>query len=125
LSEIVHGLIVWIHEASLLTEETSINSEIKEIEFDEMWHFINSKKENFGSSKLLTVAAGKLLHGFSAVVIAQRSDDCMTKSNILKTARLTPTIGTFSLKFFPLNGMSLESRKRSQSNKITVTRGVI
>jgi IS1 family transposase len=32
----------------------------------------------------LIVAAGKLSHGFSAVVIAQRSDDGMTKSNISK-----------------------------------------
>jgi IS1 family transposase len=47
----------WICDAGLLTEEPSIDGEIKEIEFDEMWHFIDSKKENFGSSKLLTVTA--------------------------------------------------------------------
>jgi hypothetical protein len=69
----------WIREARLLTEEPAINGEIKEIEFDEMWHLIDSKKENFGSSKPLIVAAGKLSHGFSAVVIAQRSDDSPTK----------------------------------------------
>jgi hypothetical protein len=65
----------WIREAGLLTEEPAIDGEIKEIEFDEMWHFIESKKENIGSSKPLIIAAGKLSHGFSAVVIAQRSDD--------------------------------------------------
>jgi IS1 family transposase len=37
--------------------------EIKEIEFDEMWHFIESKKTNFGSSKPLIVVAGKLSPG--------------------------------------------------------------
>jgi hypothetical protein len=110
----------WIREAGLLTEEPAIDGEIKEIEFDEMWHFINSKKESFGSSKPLT-AAGKLSHGFSAVVIAQRSDDGTTKSN---SGRLTPTIGTLSLKFSPLNGVPSESQ-RSQSNKITATRGII
>jgi transposase len=59
----------WIREASLLTEESAIDDEIKEIEFDEMWYFIGSKKQNFGSSKPLIVAAGKLLHRFSTVVI--------------------------------------------------------
>jgi hypothetical protein len=69
----------WIREAGMLTEEPMMDGEIKEIEFDEMWHFIESKKRNFGSSKPLIAAHGELSHGFSAVVIAQRSDDCTTK----------------------------------------------
>jgi hypothetical protein len=32
-----------------------VSGEIKEMEFDEMWHYIVKKKENFGSSKPLTV----------------------------------------------------------------------
>jgi transposase-like protein len=69
----------WIREAGINTEEPVIDGEISEIEFDEMWHFIQSKKRNFGSSKLLTVAAGKLSPGFSGVVIAQHSNDSMTR----------------------------------------------
>jgi transposase len=69
----------WIREAGLLTEEPVIDGEIREIAFDEMRHFIQSKKRNSGSSKPLTAAAGKLSPGFSAVATAQRSDDCMTK----------------------------------------------
>ena len=61
----------WIREAGLNTEEPAINGEIAQIEFDEMWHFIQSKKESFGSSKPLTVVAGELSPGFSVVVIAQ------------------------------------------------------
>ena len=68
-----------IREAGLLTEEPVIDGEIKEIEFDEMWHFIQSKKQNFGSSKPLTVVAGKLSHGFSVVAMLQRSDDYTTR----------------------------------------------
>ena len=64
----------WIREAGINTEEPTINGEITQIEFDEMWHFIQSKKTNFGSSKPLTVAVGELSHGFSVVVIAQHSD---------------------------------------------------
>ena len=64
----------WIREAGLNTDEPTINGEIRQIEFDEMWHFIQRKKENFGSSKPLTVAAGELSPGFSVVVISQHSD---------------------------------------------------
>jgi len=50
----------WIREAGLNMEEGAISEEITEIEFDEMWHFIESKKRNFGSSRLLSVVAGEL-----------------------------------------------------------------
>ena len=69
----------WIREAGVNTDEPAIDGEITQIEFDEMWHFIQSKKENFGSSKPLTAAAGELSPGFSVVVIAQRSDGSTTK----------------------------------------------
>jgi hypothetical protein len=46
-----------------------------------MWHFITSKKTSFGSSKPLTVAAGELWPGCSAVVMLQHSDDFTTKSS--------------------------------------------
>jgi len=72
----------WIREAGLNTEEPRIDGEIAQIEFDEMWHFIQSKKQNFGSSKLLTVVAGELLPGFSVIVIAQHSADSMQRLNI-------------------------------------------
>ena len=61
----------WIREAGLNTDEPAINGDITQIEFDEMWHFIQSKKLSFGSSKPLTVVAGELSPGFSVVVIAQ------------------------------------------------------
>ena len=64
----------WIREAGLRTNEPTIDEKITQIEFDEMWHFIQSKKESFGSSKPLTAVAGELSPGFSVVVIAQHSD---------------------------------------------------
>ena len=68
----------WIREAGLNTKEPTINEGITQIEFDEMWHFIQSKKENFGSSRPLTAVAGKLSPGFSVVVIAQHSGGSTT-----------------------------------------------
>ena len=69
----------WVRAAGVLCDEPQINGEICEIEFDEMWHFIQSKKENFGSLKPLTVAHGELSHGYSAVVMFQHSDDFIIK----------------------------------------------
>jgi transposase-like protein len=69
----------WIKEAGLNVKEPVVDGEITEIQFDEMWHFIASKKQNFGLSKPLMAAAGKLLPGYSVVVILQRSDDYMTR----------------------------------------------
>jgi hypothetical protein len=69
----------WIKEAGINADEPVIAGEIKEIEFDEMWHFIQSKKENFGLLKPLTAVAGKLSHGFSVVVIVQHSGDYTTR----------------------------------------------
>ena len=71
----------WVKEAGLSFDNPDIDGEIKEIEFDEMWHFIGSKKTNFGSSKPLTAARGKLSHGYSVVVMLQHLDDCTTNSN--------------------------------------------
>ena len=69
----------WIREAGLNMAEPEINGEITEIEFDEMWHFIQKKMTNFGSSKPLTVAQGELLPGFSVAVILQRLDNSITR----------------------------------------------
>jgi hypothetical protein len=51
----------------LNTPEPEISEDIQEIEFDEMWHFRKKKTTNFGSSRRLTVAAGELSDGLSAV----------------------------------------------------------
>ena len=71
----------WIVEAGAKLPEPEISGEIKHMEFDEMWHFIGSKKTNFGSSRPLTVAAGEPWPGCSAIVILQPSSDSTTKSN--------------------------------------------
>ena len=59
--------------------EPEVSEEIREMEFDEMWHFVGSKKTSFGSSKPLIVAHGKPWRGCSAVVILQPSDDSTTR----------------------------------------------
>jgi transposase-like protein len=38
----------WIKEAGLSFDEPTVDNNIKEIEFDEMWHFVKSKKQTVG-----------------------------------------------------------------------------
>ncbi len=63
------------------TKEPQISSTIQEIEFDEMWHFIGSKKTKSGSSRPWIVLQGELLPGLQAVVMLQPSEGFTIKSN--------------------------------------------
>jgi hypothetical protein len=72
----------WIRQAAASTDEPTIAPEIQEIEFDEMWHFIQSQKAKSGLLKPWIVAQGEPLPGYSVVVMLQRSHDSMIKSNI-------------------------------------------
>jgi len=38
----------WIREAGLSMPEPVIDGSISEIEFDELWHFLQSKKQDLG-----------------------------------------------------------------------------
>jgi hypothetical protein len=71
----------WIREAGLSTREPVVDGEIREMEFDEMLHFVGCKKTSFGSLKPLTVAHGELWPGCLAIVILQSSGGYIGKSN--------------------------------------------
>ena len=72
----------WLKREADLLAEPEIAATIQEMEFDEMWHFIGSKKTNSGSSRRWIVLHGELSPGFSAVVMLQPSNGSTTKSNI-------------------------------------------
>ena len=75
-----HTLVYrWIRAFGESLPEPDVSGQITHMEFDEMWHFVGSKKESFGSSKQLTVAHGRLWPGYSAVVILQLSDSSITR----------------------------------------------
>ena len=71
----------WLKKEAALIEKPKISAQIRNIEFDEMWHFIQSKKTKNGSSKRWIVIEGELLDGLSAIVMLKPSEDCMTNSN--------------------------------------------
>jgi transposase len=75
-----HTLVYrWVREFGESLPEPTVPGDIRQIEFDEMWHFIKNKKTGFGSSKPLIVAQGELWPGCSAVVMLQHSVDSMTR----------------------------------------------
>lgn len=69
----------WIKDAMETTPEQQISSDICEIEFDEMWHFIQKKVKSSGSLKRWIVIQGELLPGLQGIVMLQRSNDFTTK----------------------------------------------
>ena len=69
----------WIRDEADNISEPKVSCAITEMEFDEMWHFVGSKKTKNGSSKRWIVAQGELWPGLSAVVMLQLSGDSTTK----------------------------------------------
>ena len=57
----------WIKNVAENIGEPKISDNVKEIEFDDMWHFINSKKTKNGSSKPWIVAQGEPLLGLQVM----------------------------------------------------------
>src|SRR3990167_5979141 len=62
----------WIRDEAEKLPEPVISGKISEMEFDEMWHFIGSKKTKNGSLRPWIVVRGELWPGLSAVVMLQR-----------------------------------------------------
>ena len=73
-------VLKWLRKEGALLKEPKVSSKIKEIEFDEMWHFVGSKKTKFGSSKRWIVLLEEQLPGFLAIAMPQRSNSSITKS---------------------------------------------
>jgi len=53
--------------------EPEIDSSIKEVSFDEMWHFIEQKKTNYGSGGLWSAVEIEQSAGVSGIVLLKHS----------------------------------------------------
>jgi len=87
----------WIRAAAANIPEPEPSAEVREMELDEMWHFLHSKKANFGSGKPMIVASGNVSPGLWVAVILQRFDDYGNASPALD-APITPITGTVTPK---------------------------
>jgi len=71
-----------MRQAAASTDEPTIAPEMQEIEFDEMWHFIQSKQAKSGLLRPWIVAQGEPLPEYSVVVMLQPANDSMIESYI-------------------------------------------
>lgn len=69
----------WVRSYASGIEEPVVSADIKEIELDEMRHFIGEKKVNCGSLKPLIDLAEKRLHGLRADGTRKPLNDFMKK----------------------------------------------
>ena len=69
----------WVKKYAEDLEEMKVSPHIKEIEIDEMWHFIRSKKTRCGSLKPLIVQAERQLHMLQAGETLQQFVNYTTK----------------------------------------------
>ena len=75
-----HTLVYrWVRSFGESIPEPEVPGDITQMEFDEMWHFVGSKKTSFGSSRPLTVVQGEPWPGCSAIVILRRSGGSTTR----------------------------------------------
>jgi len=63
----------WLENEAEKLPEPEVSGSIREMEIDEMWHFLESKKTKDGSSKRWIVLQSELSPGLSAIVILQHS----------------------------------------------------
>jgi transposase len=69
----------WVRQFGKTLPEPEISQDVKDIEFDEMWHFIQSKKTKFGFGKRWIVLRGKPSPGLSVIVMLKHSNGYTTK----------------------------------------------
>ncbi len=65
----------WVRQTAESFGEPVVDENIKEIEIDEMWHFLQSKKTKNGLSRPWIVTQGELSPGLSVVVMLQRHEN--------------------------------------------------
>ncbi|MEI2770797.1 MAG: hypothetical protein V9G98_08710 [Candidatus Competibacter sp.] len=71
----------WIRAEAERLGEPEVPGGICEMEFDEMWHFVGSKKTSDGSSRRWIVAHGEVSPGLWAVVMLAPSAGFTPKSD--------------------------------------------
>jgi transposase-like protein len=59
----------WLRAFAESLPEPEVRADVREMELDEMWHFVQEKKTKFGSGKLTIVLRDDVLPGLSVIVI--------------------------------------------------------
>jgi transposase len=72
----------WIRQAAAMPDAPTIDAAMQALDFDEMWHCMQSKKETSGFVKPWIVVQGALVPGCAVVVMLQHSNGFTTKCNM-------------------------------------------
>jgi len=72
----------WLKRIAKSYPDNNIPKECKEIEIDEMWHFINKKKENTGCLRRWIEEQGNALHGLQGEEILAQFVNYIKKLHI-------------------------------------------
>lgn len=75
------AVLKWIRQVGSRLPEPDIDQGIKEVRFDEMWHFLNEKNENYGSGGPWIVLQTKPLDGLLGIVLLKRFKNPTTNPN--------------------------------------------
>ena len=75
------AVLKWLRKEGTRVAEPEVSGAIREMEFDELWHFIRSKKTNDGSSRRWIVCHGELWPGCWAAVILRPSGASTPRSS--------------------------------------------
>lgn len=73
------AVLKWVRQEAAGLPEPEVPGGILEMEFDEMWHFVGSKKTSAGSSRPWIVLQGEPSPGLLAVVMLRPSGSSTTK----------------------------------------------
>src|SRR5512144_2450158 len=76
------AVLKWIRQEEAKVAEPGVAGEIQEMEFDELWHFIGSKKTRNGLSKQWIVCHGEPWSGYWGAVILTPSEGSTIRSSI-------------------------------------------
>jgi len=67
----------WIRTMGKLLPEPEYDTNIEEVEIDEMWHFINKKNKKYGSGEPWIVVETEPSDGLLAIVMLRRFENSM------------------------------------------------
>ena len=67
--------------------EPEVDSSIKEVSFDEMWHFVEQKKTSYGSGGQWSALEIRQLVGVSAIVLLKHSENSTKNLNTYRVLR--------------------------------------
>ena len=66
------AVLKWVRKEAISLERPAVPSELKLVQIDEMWHYVNGKKTKFGSGKPLILCQGELSPGLWAAVMMEQ-----------------------------------------------------